>query len=183
MAYFDPNKETELVNDTSSSGLSAILMQNTPGRKDRRVVAYASRVLTDVERRYSQTEREALAVVWAIEKLHLYLIGSYFKLLTDCKAVVLIFNNPKSTPPAHIECWNLRLLAYDFEVQHTKGNDSSSDYLSRYTRLDGNNKQSTMAEEYVNLLTSSTVPKAMMLQVIQQATTEDATVQYLMHLT
>ena len=30
MAYFDPNKETELVTDASPSGLSAILMQNTP---------------------------------------------------------------------------------------------------------------------------------------------------------
>ena len=35
MAYFDPNKETELVTDASPSGLSAILMQNTPGMKDR----------------------------------------------------------------------------------------------------------------------------------------------------
>ena len=40
-----------------------------------------------------------------------------------------------------------------------------------------------MAEEYVNLLTSSAVPKAMTLQEIQQATTEDATMQCLMHLT
>ena len=183
MAYFDPNKETELVTDASPSGLSAILMQNTPGTKDRRVVAYASRVLTDVERRYSQTEREALAVVWAIEKLHLYLFGSHFKLLTDCKAVELIFNNPKSKPPARIERWNLRLQGYDFEVQHTKGNKNPSDYLSRHTSLVGNNKQSTMAEEYVNLLTSSAVPKAMTLQEIQQATTEDATMQCLMHLT
>ena len=42
MAYFDPNKETELVTDASPLGLSAILMQNTPGTKDRQVVAYAS---------------------------------------------------------------------------------------------------------------------------------------------
>ena len=40
-----------------------------------------------------------------------------------------------------------------------------------------------MAEEYVNLLTSSAVPKAMTLQEIQQATTEDATMQCLMYLT
>ena len=84
------------------SGLATILMQNTPGMKDRQVVAYANRALTEKERRYSQTEREALTVVWAIEKLHLYLFGSHFKLLTDCKAVELIFNNPKSTPPVHI---------------------------------------------------------------------------------
>ena len=72
VTYFDPNKQTKLVTVASPSGLSAILMQNTPDMKDRRVVVYASRALTDVERQYSQTEREALAVVWAIEKLHLY---------------------------------------------------------------------------------------------------------------
>lgn len=63
-----------------------------------------------VERRYSQTEREVLAVVvWVVEKLHLYLFGSHFKLLTDCKAVELISNNPKLILPAYIEHWNLWL--------------------------------------------------------------------------
>ena len=82
-------------------------MQNTPGKEDRRVVAYSSRALTDVERRYSQTEREALAIVWAVERLHLYLYGSHFKLITDCKPVKLIFSNPKLKPPPRIEHWNL----------------------------------------------------------------------------
>ena len=123
MAYFDSSKETELLTDASPSGLSAILMQHTPGKDDRRVVAYASQALTATERCYSQTEREALAIVWAIERLHLYLFGSHFKLLTDCKPIELILNNPKSKPPACIECWNLRLQGYDFEVVHTKGID------------------------------------------------------------
>ena len=183
MAYFDPNKETELVTDASPSGLSAILMQNTPRTGDKRVVAYTSRALTAVERRYSQTEREALAVVWAIEKLHLYLFGSHFRLLTDCKAVELIFNNPKSKPPARIERWNLRLQGYHFETKHTKGNENPSDYLSRHTSLVCDDKQGAMAEEYVNLLMSSAVPKAMTLQEIQQATTEDMTLKCLIHLT
>ena len=71
------------------------------------VVAYSSRALTDVKRRYSQTEREALAIVWAVKRLHLYLYGSHFKLITDCKPVQLIFSNPKSKPPPRIERWNL----------------------------------------------------------------------------
>ena len=61
MAYFDPNKGTELVTDASPSGLSAILMQHTPRAEDKQVVAYASRALTMVEKQYSQTDREALA--------------------------------------------------------------------------------------------------------------------------
>ena len=74
MAYFDPNKETKLVTDASPSGLSAILIQTTPGMKDRQVVANASQTITDAERWYSQTKREALAVVWAIEKLYILYI-------------------------------------------------------------------------------------------------------------
>ena len=86
MAYFDPNKETGLVTDASPLGLSAILIQTTIGMNDRQVDAYASQAITDAERWYSQIEREALAVVRAIEKLHIYLFGSHFKLLIHCKA-------------------------------------------------------------------------------------------------
>ena len=62
--------------DASPTGLSAILMESPPGSDDKRVVAYASHTLTAVERCYSQTEKEALAIVGrAIEKLHIYLCG------------------------------------------------------------------------------------------------------------
>ena len=69
MAYFDPCKDTELITDASPVGLSAILSQRTPGQDNNKIVAYISRSLSDVERRYSQTEKEALAIVWSIEKL------------------------------------------------------------------------------------------------------------------
>ena len=78
MAYFDQLKETELITDASPVGLSAILFQKNPGQNNRKVVAYASRSLSDVESRYSQTEKEALAIVWVIERLHLYLYGGHF---------------------------------------------------------------------------------------------------------
>ena len=71
--------------------------------------------------RYSQTEREALAIVWAVEHLHL-LHGGHFTLYTDCKPVQLIYSNAKSKPPARIEHWNLRLQGYSFSIMHTKGN-------------------------------------------------------------
>ena len=109
MAYFNPSKDTVLITDASPWGLSAILMQKSSGQDDHRVVAYASQVLSDVERRYSQTEREALAIVWAIERLHVYLYGSHFTLLTDCKPLQLILDNPQSKTPARIEQWNLHL--------------------------------------------------------------------------
>ena len=63
MAYFDLEKETESITDASPTGLSAILMQSPPSSDDKGVVAYASRTLTAVERHYSQTGKEALAIV------------------------------------------------------------------------------------------------------------------------
>ena len=179
MAYLDQQKETELITDASPVGLSAILFQKTPGLNNRKVVAYASRSLSDVESRYSQKEKEALAIVWAIERLHLYLNGGHFILYTDCKPVQLIFGNPKSKPPARIERWNLRLQGYDFSVVHTKGNQNPSDFLSRHPHSSEPKKQETMAENYTNFLSGHAVPKAMTLSEIQKATRADQTLQQL----
>ena len=64
MCHFDPSVETQLKVDASPFGLGAVMLQGSGD--DIHPVAYASRTLTDVERRYSQTEREALAVVWRV---------------------------------------------------------------------------------------------------------------------
>ena len=97
-----------------------------------RVVKYLSRTLSNVETRYSQVEKEALAVVWACEKLHLYLIGGKpFEIVTDNKAVELIYGNPKSQPKARIVRWFLRLLPYNLTIVHRPGVDNPADFLSR----------------------------------------------------
>ncbi len=108
--------------------------------------SYVSRSLSD---RYSQTEKEALAIVWAVERLHLYLYGKRFTLYTDCKPVQLIFGNPKSQPPARIQRWNLRLQGYEFDMIHTKGSHNPSDFLSRHTTLKEPKRAEKMAEDYV----------------------------------
>ena len=99
MSYFDISKKTHVVADASPVGLSAILAQ-TPPSKDAppSIIAYASRALTPTDQRCSQTEREALAIVWRIEHFHLYLYGAPFTLHT------------------RIERWLLRLQQYDFNV-------------------------------------------------------------------
>ena len=91
MTYFNITKETLVPVDAGPVGISAILGQLVKGTDDYRVVAYASRALTAVERRYSQTEREALAIVWAVEHHHLFLFGANFTLITDHKLLEVIY--------------------------------------------------------------------------------------------
>ena len=79
MSYFDPRKKTEIIVDASPTGLGGLLVQ------EGKVLGYASRALSDVESRYSQTEREMLAVVWGVEHFHLYVYGAQFSVITDHK--------------------------------------------------------------------------------------------------
>ena len=95
MAHYNPATPTQVRVDARPVSLGAILTQALQGVV--RPVAYASRKLTAVERRYSQTEREALAVVWGCEKFHLYLYGTTFDLLTDHKPLEVICS-PTSNP-------------------------------------------------------------------------------------
>ena len=95
MAHFDPSAPTQLRVDASPVGLGAILTQ--PHGDETRPVAYASRTLTPVERHYSQTEHEALAVVWGCERFHLYLYGTTFDIYTDHKPLEIIYS-PTSKP-------------------------------------------------------------------------------------
>ena len=81
ISYYDPCKAVTVQVDASPVGLGAILTQD-----DDKVVSYGSRALTPVESRYSQTEREALGVVWACEYFDLYLRGlPHFIVITDHK--------------------------------------------------------------------------------------------------
>ena len=106
LSYFDLNAETQVIADASPVGLGAVLVQKQ--NNEYKVICYASRSLTAIERKYSQTESEALGLVWACERFHMYLIGHDFELLTDHRTLQFIFS-PKSKPCARVERWMLRM--------------------------------------------------------------------------
>ena len=118
LAYFDKSASTKVVADASPVGLGAVLMQNQDGAWV--PICYASRSLTECERKYSQTEKEALALVWACERYHAYIYGMKFDLVTDHKPLEVIYG-PRSKPSARIERWVIRLQPYDFRVVYAPG--------------------------------------------------------------
>lgn len=125
--------------------------------------------MTATERRYSQTEKEALAIVWGIEHFHLYVYGDPFILFTDHKPLELIYANLISKPPARLERWMLRLQQYDFQVIYKEGPENNADYLSRHPTETKQTSRS-IAEEYVNFVAHGAVPQAMTLREIKDAT-------------
>ena len=173
MSYFDPAKETQLCVDASPVGLAAIMSQ------DNKIIAYASRTLSPVEQRYSQTERECLAIVWGIEHFHLYLFGKPFTLLSDHKPLIHILGtqaSPKSKRQSlRLERWRLRLVTYDFTICYRKGDLNFSDYLSRHPI--SSPPKTNYAEDFVNFIASHSIPNALNLSDIATATKEDKTLQ------
>ncbi len=178
MAYFDKNWHTALVGDARPVGLGAVLTQVDPTTPERRrIVGYASRLLTSVERKYSQCEKEGLAAVWGCERYWLYLFGSSFTLITDNRAVQYIFSDSAKRPPARIERWALRLTQFDYTIKHRPGTSNVADYFSRHqdprVNIEALVRQQAI-ERYVNLVTASSLPNAITMREMVEASTTDA---------
>lgn len=114
--------------DASGYGLGAVLYQLIG--EEERVIAFASRSLTSSERKFTATERECLAVLWAIEKWRPYLEGYHFTVHTDHSC--LLWLHKLKDPQGRLGRWVLRLQQYDYNVIHRKGKDNTvADFLSR----------------------------------------------------
>lgn len=162
LGYFDPNDKTCVIADASPVAVGAVLIQfsnNVP-----RVISYANKGLTETEKRYSQIEKEALALVWAVERFEMYVRGIQFDLITDHKPLQFLFGS-RSKPCARVERWVLRLQSFDYNIKYQPGKTNIADPLSRLCVLD-KGEFDIGTEDHIRAIVVTDVPISLKVEEI-----------------
>ena len=176
MAYHRQGAPTRLTTDASSVGIGAILEQEQEDGSYRPIY-YASRKLSKVEKRYSQFEREALAVRWACEKFYLYLYGIKFEICTDHKPLVTVLSARSKPPSARIERWLLYLQQFQYELTHIPGKENAADVLSRLPVGQTQNEETSETEDFAYSVAIEAMPAALRPKQVEIASADDTTLQ------
>lgn len=130
LQIFNPYRPSELHTDASAVGFGACLLQKGDDTAWHPVF-YLSSKTTEAEARYSSYELEVLAIVRALKKLRVYLLGLKFEIYTDCQAFNLTMK--KKSICARVARWALQLEEFDCEVKHRSGTSMRHvDALSRF---------------------------------------------------
>ena len=126
LTHYDPKKEMVITCDASPKGVGAVLYHVMPDGSDHPIVM-ASRSLSPAEKNYSQIDKEALGLIFAVKKFHQYISGQHFVLFTDHKPLLGLFGENKSLPERaspRILRWAIMLQAYTYTLKHKKGKDN-----------------------------------------------------------
>ncbi|PAA87296.1 hypothetical protein BOX15_Mlig033351g1 [Macrostomum lignano] len=115
-------------------------------------IAYSSRSLTPAEYNYSVGEKEALAVVWLVEKWHLFTYGRPVTVFTDHSTLsTLLTAGSQGVRPLCILLWTERLRAYPLvNIRYARGSDNTvADLLPRqHPNTHSGNEQDSNADEF-----------------------------------
>ena len=134
LAHFDPSLPIGIACDASSVGIGAVLFHRYKDGRER-PIANASKTLTETQRNYSQIQKEALAIIFALSKFHHFLYGRKFILITDHKPLLTLFGPTKATPSLaanRLARWALMLSQYEYTIEYRKTSDhGNADALSR----------------------------------------------------
>ena len=124
----DWNLPFELMCDASDYAVGAVLGQRRG--KEPCVVYYASKSLNDAQMNYTTTEKELLAVVFALDKFRSYLVGSPVVVYTDHSALKYLLTKPDAK--ARLIRWILLLQEFHLVIKDKKGVENVvADHLSR----------------------------------------------------
>ncbi|GBN81685.1 Transposon Tf2-11 polyprotein, partial [Araneus ventricosus] len=126
LKFFDKDKPIVLSVDASSFGTGGVLLQKG------QPVAYTSATLSEAQTRYSQIEKELLAIVHACEHFHYYVFGQHVEIETDHKPLLGLIHKPFENISPRLQRLLLRLQRYSFKLIHVPGKYLAvADALSR----------------------------------------------------
>ena len=133
----------------------AVLMQKINGYE--RPIYFASKKLSAAELNYSQLDKEALALVYAVTKFKYFLLGRNFVIRTDHKPLLGLFGRTKPIPSnanARVQSWALLMSQFDYDLRFKAGKDNVvADALSRLPVSDSGLDSST-PYEYIHVVES-----------------------------
>ncbi|GFQ75855.1 uncharacterized protein K02A2.6 [Trichonephila clavata] len=132
LVHYDPSLPLTLASDASPVGIGCVLSHVYPDGSE---LAFASRTLSGSEKKYSQIDKEALSIVWAVKKFYLYLKGRRFTLITDHKPLVAICGSKRGLPvltATRFLHYALILQSFEFDIIFRKTIEhGNADFLSR----------------------------------------------------
>lgn len=177
LACFDPTKQISISADASSYGLGACLLQISNGKSE--VVAYASRLLSETEKRYAQIEREALALAWAMDKFSEYVTGVTVLLQTDHRPLIQVLQSkPIDELTPRLQRFRIRLMRYDYKIYYSPGKelviaDALSRNFSSNSDKPTDSELTAETEAHVRLLVQSVEIKTYFLDEIRSEQSKD----------
>ncbi|UYV82717.1 K02A2.6-like, partial [Cordylochernes scorpioides] len=115
LRHFDPKLDIEISTGASSNGLGAVLQQQGVP------ITYSSTALSAAQKKYSQIEKELLAVYFGCKRNHLYLYGRKFTAFTDHKPLLTIMKKPMVDLSPRLQHLVLQLQHYDFDLKYIPG--------------------------------------------------------------
>lgn len=134
LAHFNPAYSVGISCDASEVGIGAVLFHRYPDGSER-PIANASKTLSSTQKKYSQIQKEALSIIFALNKFHQFLYGRHFTLVTDHRPLLAMFGPHKQTPilaANRLARWALTLSQYDYTIEYRNtSKHGNADALSR----------------------------------------------------